>query len=337
VSGTAVSAVLNHPKPPWPVSLKTRERIIAAAAKLRYRPNGAARALSNRRMNTLGVVLGGEFSGYFFEVLNGIVTEATHHGQNTTVFTLHEWRADSARLHSMCDGRIDGLILLAPTFDRFPTALPEHIPFVSIHANCGMPGIVNIETHEERGAYALVRHLIAVGHRRIMHLTGPMGSDGAQRRIRGYQRALIDAGISLDPQLQLTAGYTTEGGHGAMVDWLQRHIGEPLPHAVFCANDACAIGCLEALAEIGLRVPNDVSVAGFDDTFMARVSTPQLTTVRQPLAKMGALAVARLLARMDGGRAASRAVPRPIVFPVEVVRRASVGVPPTTNRVVPAR
>jgi len=169
-----------------------------------------------------------------------------------------------------------------------------------------------------------------------MHLTGPVGSDGAERRICGYQRALIDAGISFDPQLLLTAGYTTEQGHEAMSCWLQRHIGEPLPHAVFCANDACAIGCLESFAEIGLRVPEDVSVAGFDDTFVARMSVPQLTAVRQPLAEMGARAVELLLARVDRRGAACPAVRRPIVFPVNLVLRASVGVPPTAERIVPA-
>lgn len=337
VSKTTVAAVLNHDSPPWSLTQETRARILAAAARLQYRPNMVARALANRRMQTLGVIMGGEFNDYFLEVLNGVITMATRHGQNTTVFTLNDWNHGPTRLHAFCDGRIDGVILLAPTFDRPQIALPEHLPFVSIHTNCRVPGIVNIESDEEHGAYALVQHLITRGHRRIMHLTGPVGMVGAERRIRGYQRALNDAGIPFDPQLQLTAGYTSAQGRGAMSCWLQRNTGEPLPQAVFCANDACALGSLEALAKIGLRAPDDVSVAGFDDTFTARMSVPQLMSVRQPLAEMGARAVELLLARVERRGATSRAIPPSVVFPVVLTPRASVGAPPTVCRVVPAR
>jgi LacI family transcriptional regulator len=341
VSKTTVAAVLNHDIPSWSLLPETRERVVAAAAKLQYRPNAVAQALANRRMHSqrihaLGVVIGGEFNDYFFEIISGVIAAASSHSQNTTIVTLKDWNNGSARLHALCDGRVDGVILIAPTFDRSPNALPELLPFVSIHANCPIPGIVNIESDEERGAYILVEHLITLGHRRIMHLAGPGGLVGAERRIQGYQSALNDAGIPFDPRLQLTAGYTTERGRDAMCCWLQRHTGEPLPHAVFCANDACALGALEAFAEIGVRAPDDVSVAGFDDAFTARVSVPQLTSVRQPLAEMGARAVELLLARVDGRRVASRAVPLSIVFPVALALRASVGAPPTANRFVPA-
>src|SRR5689334_12148876 len=110
VSRTTVAAVLNHGTPPWSLSAKTRKRIVAAAAELQYRPNMVARALANQRMlpdqrmQTLGVVVGGEFNDYFFEVLNGIVAAASRHSQNTTVFTLNDWNNGSARLHAFCDG-----------------------------------------------------------------------------------------------------------------------------------------------------------------------------------------------------------------------------------------
>ena len=116
--------------------------------------------------------------------------------------------------------------------------------------------------------------------------------------------------------------------------WLRRHAGEPLPHAVFCVSDGVAIGCMEALAEVGLRVPDDISVAGFDDTLAARTTVPQLTTVRQPLRMMAKRAVEVLLRRIadpTGPRPES-----PIVFPVDLVPRASVGAPPVIGRLVPA-
>lgn len=335
VSPTAASAVLNHAREPWPILPATRERILAAAARLQYRPNLAARALAKAgaRMNTLGVaavVDRGELTGYFLEVFNGILAAAARHGQNTTVCTLDDWGRSAARLHAFCDGRIDGLILVAPTLGR--AALPPRVPIVSIHANRALPGVTNIESAEEDGALLLVRHLIAQGHRRIMHVTGPGELLGTRRRIRGYRRALAEARIPFEPRWQVAGGYTAAAGCRALRTWLEQHRGEPLPHALFCANDGAAIGCIEALAEVGLRVPRDVSVAGFDDTFTARSVVPQLTSVRQQFGEMGARAVEMLLNRAAPSTAAAPST----VFAVDLVARASVGAPPTQDRIVPA-
>ncbi|MBI2513293.1 MAG: LacI family DNA-binding transcriptional regulator [Opitutae bacterium] len=339
VSIATASTVLNRPWSSKHITPATRERVRVAAAALRYRPNLAARALVSRRMQTVGVaavVDGGELSHYFLEIFNGIVTAAAQRGQNTTAFTLRDWQQAAERIRDFCDGRIDGMILLAPTFTHAQVQLPAHIPFVSIHANSALPGVVNIESDEEAGAFALTQHLIARGHWRIMHLAGPAGLIGAERRISGYKRALAAARIPLDRELLVHAGYTAALGCEAMRAWLQKHAGEPLPHAVFCANDAVAIGCSEALAEVGLRVPADISVAGFDDSFAARAVVPQLTSVRQPLREMGARAVELLLARIGRASPASAAQPKAVVFPVELAPRASVGAAPRVEQAVPA-
>jgi len=341
VSAMAASTVLNAARTSSRISPETRARILAAAAQLSYRPNATARALANRRMDTIGiaaVIDGGEFNNYFLEIFNGILESAARHEQNTTVFALHDWGRDPARLHGMCDGRIDGLILLAPTLSRDAAKLlPGHTPFVSLHANAALPRVVNIESDEERGAYEMVRYLIAQGHRRILHAAGTPGLVGAERRIRGYKRALARARIPFEPGLLISTNYNSLSGREAMRGWLKRHAGAPLPQAIFCANDAVAVGCLEALAEIGLRVPDDLSVAGFDDTLAARTTVPQLTTVRQPLRAMGNRAVEELLARIQGrGAVPSRVTAAPIVFPVDLVPRASVGPPPAAKRIVPS-
>jgi LacI family transcriptional regulator len=339
VSAMAASAVLNNARTSSRISDETRTRILAAAAKLNYRPNIAARALASRRMHTLGlaaVIDPGGLNHYFLGVFDGVLEAAARREQNTTVFALHDWARDTARLHRMCDGRIDGLILLAPTFGREAAPhLPAHTPFVSIHANHLFPGIVNVESDEEEGAFELVRYLIARGHRRILHLAGPEGFIGANRRIRGYRRALAAARLPFERSLLMHAGFTTELGREAMHHWLKQQAGEPLPQAVFCANDGVAIGCLEVLAEVGLRVPDDISVAGFDDTLAARTAVPQLTTVRQPLREIGERAVELLLARIEQSVAQSTAIPKPVVLPVEIVPRASVGAPPAVQRLAP--
>lgn len=336
VSAMAASAVLNGARTSSRISDETRQRILKAAAQLEYRPNVAARALANRRMQTIGVaavIEGGELNHYFLEVFNGIMAAAATHDQNTTVFALHNWGPDAARLRTLCDGRIDGLILVAPTFSAREKILPGHTPFVSIHANARLPEVINIESDEERGAFEMVRLLASQGHRRIMHLTGPEGMLGTERRIRGFKRALAAAHLPLSADMIMPAGsFNTEGGRDAMRAWLRQHTGERLPHALFCANDNIAMGAMEALAEAGLRVPDDLSVAGFDDTLAARLSVPQLTSVRQPLRAMGTRAVELLLARIEHRIPAETA---PVVFRVDLVPRASSRPPPASDRIVP--
>jgi LacI family transcriptional regulator len=335
VSAMAASAVLNGARTSSRISPETRARILEASARLQYRPNAAARALIRRRMNTLGVasvVSDGNLNHYFLEVLNGVLETAARHGQNITVFTLEDWRQDVTRLAGFCDGRIDGMILVGPLFDADIAArLPAHTPFVSIHANTPLPGIPDLESDEEAGAFAAVSRLAALGHRRILHLAGPEGLSGPARRLAGYRRALETAGLAFDPALVGVAGFTEFGGRDALRAWFAAHSDRPLPSAVFCANDGVGTGCLEALAAAGLRVPEDVSVVGFDDTLAARTTLPQLTTVRQPLRRMGAGAVELLLEQLRLGTT----VPPPI-FPTEFILRASVSAPPCEALRVPA-
>jgi LacI family transcriptional regulator len=340
VSAMAASTVLNGAQTSSRIAAATRERILRAASRLHYRPNGAARALANRRMNTLGVatvLLGRELNHYFLEIFNGILAGAAQRQQNATVFTLQDWDRDAARLNAMCDGRIDGLILVAPRLTREAAKLlPVHTPFVALHANSPLPNVICIGSDEERGACEMVRHLIAQGHRRILHITGPAPLMGVQRRVRGYKAALAQARIRFESELLVEASYSTEAGRTAMRNWLRQREGEPLPHAIFGGNDAIAVGCIEALAEVGLRVPDDISVAGFDDSSAARTAVPQLTTVRQPLRLMGERAVRELLAQIDGDRAPTDVPPEPVIYPADLVLRASVGAPPAAPRMVPA-
>lgn len=343
VSAMAASTVLNGAQTSSRIAPETRERILSAAARLRYRPNAAARALANRRMDTLGVAAvidGGTLNSYFLEIFNGILEAAARHDQNTTVFALHDWGRDPARLMNLCDGRIDGLILLAPKLNQETVKLlPEHTPFVALHANEPLPNIVNIETDEERGAYEMMRLVIAQGHRRIMHIAGPPYLLAGERRLRAYKRALAGARIPVDEKLIVTVPQLIrERGREVMLAWLQEHAGAPLPQAIFCVNDSVATGCLEALAEMGLRVPEDVSIVGFDDTIAARTTMPQLATVRQPLRAMGNRAVEVLMHRIAEHNGASRVVSLdPIIFPVDIITRGSLGPPPVAVRIIPAR
>jgi LacI family transcriptional regulator len=336
VSAMAASAVLNGARTSSRFSEGTRARIIEAAQKLQYRPNAAARALVHRRMNSIGIVgviEEDELNHYFLAVFNGILAESTHRRQNAAVFSLRNWADDAVRLHSFCDGRIDGMVLIAPTIDAtVARQLPTHTPFVSVHSNAQIPGVVNIESDEEHGAFAMVEALIARGHRRIMHIAGPEGYIGADRRVTGYKAALKKHDLRFESRLLMHTRFDTLHGREAMSVWLRQHAGEALPHAIFCANDMIALGVMEALADVGLQVPHDISVAGFDDTLAARTTSPQLASVRQPLVEMGRLAADTLLARIESPEAQPQS---PIVLPVEVVMRGSVGERRAEDRLAP--
>ncbi|HEY8974940.1 MAG TPA: LacI family DNA-binding transcriptional regulator [Burkholderiaceae bacterium] len=308
------------------VSAETRERVLAAAQRLRYRPNATARALASQRTNAIGFVanfLGEEPNLYFLEVFSGVIQGAAMAGQTAAVFTLGDWTEAATRIPAFCDGRVDGLILLGPRLKGDHLAWwPQHTPLVSVHADPLVSGMSNIESDDEAGAYELVRHMIAMGHRRILHVAGPAGMAGADRRIEGYQRAHAAAGLKPAAGHVVRAPISVDGGREAMQQWLARRRGRAYPDAVFGFNDAVAIGCVEALRARGLRVPEDISVAGYDHNLMARAV--QLTTVRQPLHEMGRLAVEVLVRRIEALRQGEPDPgPANIVLPTELITGAT--------------
>jgi LacI family transcriptional regulator len=345
VTSMTASAVLHGGRSSTRVSEATRERVVEAASHLRYRPNAVARCLSRRLMDTIGVaaVIGtGEVNLYFLEVLNGILEAASEHRQNTTVFALRDWRADEEKVLEFCDGRVDGMILIAPQLsESLLSERPRQTPFVTLHANGPHTDIWNLDVDEEDAARAIVEHLIACGHRRIAHFTGTPGVLDALQRLNGYRAALEGAGIPVDPSLVLEGNYSFWWGQHLATVLLEERRPDPLPTAVFCASDASAYGCMEILARHGLRVPDDISVVGFDDTLTARMTNPPLTTVRQPFRQMGRRAVELLLPQVssdpthapcvDAGTVPGlRTVPGSFAefFPFELIIRGSVGPPP---------
>ncbi|RZL37204.1 MAG: LacI family transcriptional regulator [Rubrivivax sp.] len=287
-------------------------------------------------MNTVGVVgtlLGEEPNLYFLEIFAGVIQAATAAGQTTTVFTLNDWHEAEHRVPLLCDGRIDGLIMLAPMLTTTADAwLPAHTPIVSIHANCELAGVVNLETDDEAGACRMVAHLLQLGHRRILHIGGPVGSVGAERRVEGYLRAHAEAGVRCRVDDVVRTAFSYEGGRRAMEDWLQGHRGEPLPHAVFGANDAIALGAVDTLRARGLQVPADLSVVGFDNTVLAR--TARLATVRQPLRELGERALQALVARIEGrrkgGQGEAAETAETIVLRTDIVAGLTLAAPRTT-------
>jgi LacI family transcriptional regulator len=338
VTAMTVSAVLNGATSSTRFSEGTRSRINEVAERLRYRPNAVARGLSRRRMDTIGVcstIEGTELNLYFLEVLNGILEANAEHGQNTTIFSVKDWIKDEDKLLSFCDGRVDGMICVGPMFSpTFAETLQHHTPFITLHSNEILPHTHNLSVDDEGGAHAATQYLIAQGHRCILHFAAAIKLAGAQCRLDGYRRALAEAGISFDDRLVIFGDFNVASGRERMATVLDTGLFDPLPTAIFCANDAIAYGCMEVLNSRGLRVPQDISIAGFDDALTARMTVPPLTTVRQPFREMGRRAVELLLPQIESKTTPSPETLSPQtpdlskdIFPLELVIRGSVGPP----------
>jgi LacI family transcriptional regulator len=302
VSVATVSRVLNDS---GPVREETRQRILEVVESLGYVPHGAARSLTTNQTDTLGVLLPDIYGEFFSELIRGIDSAARRQGYHVLVSGSHEDREEVRAVLRALRGRVDGLILMTPTADMLEALRsipPDSIPTVLL--NCPPGGLpfdsINVDNHG--GAVAMVRHLAGLGHRRIAFIQGPPDNYDARERLRGYRDAVRELGLETGRKLEIRGDFTEEAGcrAGERLLKLPAH-----PSAVFSANDAMAIGCLHALREAGVQVPEEMAVAGFDDIPIARFMSPPLTSVGVPIAALGALALERLLETVrerDGNR-----------------------------------
>jgi LacI family transcriptional regulator len=322
VSDVAASCAHNAGKGSTRVSVETRKRVLAAAERLSYRPNAAARALSRQRANAIGFVANianEDPNPYFLEVFNGVVRGATEAQQTTCIFPLSGWKEAPKHIPALCDGRVDGLVVLAPHLeDDSTTWLPPHTPLVTIHAGTQLQAQVNVEADDEAGGFGIVRHMLELGYRHILCVGGPLHNKSADHRVDGFLRAHAETGVEVAFDHVIRTWFTANDGRQVMEKWLQSHRGEPLPEAIFCGNEDIAFGCMEALDARGLSAPRDISIAGFDNTLLAR--TLRMATVGQPLLEMGRRAVSVLMQLIElQRRGEAYEGPSNIVLPVEIV------------------
>jgi LacI family transcriptional regulator len=327
VSVATVSRVFNDSEL---VSEDTRRTVREVAGRLKYWPNGSARSLITSRTQALGVLLPDLYGDFFSELLRGIDLEARREGFHLLVSSSH---ADSGALIDALmsmRGRIDGLVVMAPDVDATAAirTAAENFPVIVVDPGRGMTDCDTITIANFDGARAMVRHLLALGHRRIATVTGPLRNADAQQRLAGYRAALTEAGIALDPELEIEGDFTEPSGFEAVAALLAL---DPRPTAAFFANDYMAIGALAALAQAGVRIPADLAIGGFDDIAMAHYINPALTTVHVDLISLGAGAVRRLLEVKDGlGHDAWHAV-----VPATLVVRHSCGAPGSSRAPYP--
>jgi LacI family transcriptional regulator len=324
VSTATVSYVINDG--PRAVHPETRARVLAAMERLQYYPSSAARGLNRKRAECIGVVLPRPdptliVNPYFGSVLHGIVREATTRQQNITLLTGLFWKGARESLPAFRDPRVDGYVLIAPvTNSDIVEALAQAgVPCVAVNADSTEPRAATLDVDNRAAARLAVEHLLALGHERIAMLNGRENSWSARPRRDGWRDALEAAGIAPDLELLLERGFTEAWGLEAGRSLLARP--DP-PTAVFCGNDLLAWGLYQACGEVGVRVPDDLSVIGFDDLPRSAQLSPPLTTIRQPLVEMGEEAVRLLLEGWDRDAAARKSI-----LPVELVVRSSTAAP----------
>jgi DNA-binding LacI/PurR family transcriptional regulator len=320
VSRATVSRVVNgSPK----VSADIRIDVQAAIDRLGYVPNRAARSLVTRRSDSIAVVIteptGRLFSEPFFpRLLRGISSELAVRDRQL-ILLMPESAADENRTADyLTAGHVDGALLVSlHEDDPLPARLgAAGVPIVLVGRPPKGAQASFVDVDNRQGAQSAVAHLINGGRRIIATIAGPQDMAVGTDRLAGYRDALADAHIAVDPALEAIGDFTQRSGAAAMTSLLA---ARPEIDAVFAASDLMAAGALSALAKAGRQVPADVAMVGFDDSAVATSTTPQLTSIRQPIETMGR-EVARLLVDALEG---SDLVPRRVILATELIRRAS--------------
>ncbi|KAK1183611.1 LacI family DNA-binding transcriptional regulator [Streptomyces sp. NBS 14/10] len=304
------------------VTEETRQQVLAAMKELGYRPNSAARALKRGEFRTIGVITFSLATTGNVRTLEAIATSAAHEGYAVTLLpvavpTQDEVRGAFSRLGELA---VDAVIVIMEVhlLDTATVSLPPNVQVVVADSDAGDRYSV-VDTDQGGGTRAAVRHLLDLGHRTVWHLAGPQESFAAQRRTDAWRVTLTDAGCPPPPLVR--GDWSAESGYQAGL----RLADEADCTAVFAANDQMALGLLRALHERGRRVPEDVSVIGFDDIPEAGSFLPPLTTVHQDFAEVGRRCVEGVLRQMRE----DVAEPGTTLVPTRLVVRGSTASPPS--------
>ncbi|NLX10698.1 MAG: LacI family transcriptional regulator [Chloroflexi bacterium] len=311
-----VSRVVNNK---GEISTTTRQRVQEVIDRLGYRPSHIARSLATDRTATIGLVVPDNANPFFSEIARGV--EHLAHEQGYNVFlcnTDEDAQREIAVLRSLEEKRVDGVILCSSRLDAddLHLVLAHHEAVVLINRRLEDAAVGMVLVDDASGAYLATQHLLARGHRAIGFLAGPRQSYSGQQRQQGYCAALHDAGIAPPPVWIQHCPPMVTSGKTATLDLLAAN---PELTALVCFNDLTAVGALQACANLGRRVPDDLAITGTDDIPLAALVTPPLTTCRVPMYELGRQAMRGLLARIGGESIDSNLV---LVRP-ELVIRAS--------------
>jgi LacI family transcriptional regulator len=324
ISTMTVSRVLNNS---GYISQDTRERVEKAIAELGYVPNSLARSLRFKQTNTIALVLTDITNPFFTTIARGVEDTASEQGFSVIFCNTDESAPEEAEhLNVLVQKQVDGVLLVPACCSAESVSfLQGHkVPVVVLDRRISDIWVDLVRGESEQAAYQLVRHLLDLGHTRIAILSGPQVTSTAVDRVAGYRRAMVEAGLDAGAERVYHAQFTLESGYQMAQQVLAT---TPRPTALFAANNFIAIGAFRALRDVGLRVPEDMSLVAFDDLPASLVMEPFLTVAAQPAYEMGQKATELLLARLSGEGPADC---QEIVLPTEVIVRRSSGPPRTT-------
>jgi LacI family transcriptional regulator len=313
VSPSTVSRILNGTAR---VSDQKREAVERTIERFNFQPNLTARSLAMGQTHTIGVLTQFMDSPFYGETMRGI-EDALAETPYSPLFVSGHWnlKTEQARMRLLNARRVDGVIVLTGLLsDEQLIGYAQRMPVVVTGRRLAAPRLASLDVDNFKGAHDATRHLVELGHRRIVCIAGPADHMDAAERLRGYRQALEDAGLPFSPELVVLSNFQETGGMLAINQLLEARADFT---AVFATNDQMAYGARLALYRRGVRVPDDISLVGFDDLPSSTYSMPPLTTVRQPVYEIGRLA-ARAMLKLLAGEPADVAAP-----PLELVVRES--------------
>jgi LacI family transcriptional regulator len=327
VSVTTVSRVLNDSE--HPVNSVTKDRVLEAIEALNFVPNQLARALANENTHLIGVIVGDGSDPYFANIVRGISDAAKENGYLTIICNTERVpETEIGFLRLLRDYNADGIIfagggLINPDYQKELSGIvgslqERHVPLIALsNQYLNLP---QVKINDLVASREMTEYLIHLGHKRIGFIAGPFTLITSQLRFDGYRQALDGAGIEYDPDLVIEGDFTYETGRRAAEELMKL---EDPPTAIFGSNDREALGCLFRLDELGIRVPEQVSVAGFDDIETTQYVHPPLTTVHVPMHSIGVMGVKQFLLAL-----AHEDLPEMIqTVPHELIIRASTAAP----------
>jgi LacI family transcriptional regulator len=301
------------------ISPETRDRVLRIAEEMGYRPSSIARGLATQRTLTLGLVVPDNVNPFFSDVTRGVEHVAYAEGYSVFLCNTDEnQQQERAVLQSLEEKRVDGVILCSPRLpeEELRSIVAPHLAVVLVNRSLKSVGTGAVLIDDEAGARMVVQHLLQTGHREIGFLAGPAASHSGQQRAKGYRAALAAAELQAETGCIHHCSPTVDGGRRAARELLETQSDLS---ALFCYNDLVAVGALQACTDLGLCVPDELAVAGFDDIPLAALVTPPLTTCRVPRHELGVQAMRLLLDCVNGDAEASVE----IVVQPELVIRAS--------------
>jgi LacI family transcriptional regulator len=330
VSTMTVSRVVNKS---GYASGDTRARVEQAVAELGYVPNAVARHLRSKRTRTVALVLSDITNPFFTTIARGVEDVAAARNFAVMFCNTDESEVEENEyLQMLIERQIDGVLLVPSGSSPEPFRLlgSHNVPLVVLDRRVSSATFDEVRSDSEAGAYQLVRHLLELGHRRIAMLSGQRTISTSADRIAGYERALKEAGIPIDPALIRNDGFAVAAGRSAARKVLATR---PRPTAIFAGNNFIAFGAIRAIRDIGLLVPEDVSLVCFDDVPDEWAIDPFMTCIVQDAYSMGRRAAELLLTRLTSDRPTK---PRSIILPIKLVVRRSSAPPPSIAAIVPS-